>query len=107
MKQTGKNINMHDIANTSSYSVGASTAVTILTVDTFPSNPQREVWVTNTGLRACWVRKYPAATDNNKTGVRLAPGDSKQVVMNSEVYYGEISAIMQAGGTATIHVENH
>ena len=104
-RQTGKNINMNDSATTDVVSVGSSSAVTLLLADTSPSNPTREVTVTNDGNKALWVRKYPAATDNNKVGVRVPAGESKKVVENSEIYYGEISGIMDSGGAKNVIVE--
>ena len=60
------------------------------------------VSVSNPNNQDCWVRFYPAALDNDKKGVLVVKNSSKEVMPPDNIYVGEISIIMDAGGNKTI-----
>ena len=64
-----------------------------------------EILVTNDGSQPLWVRKRSAASDNDKDGRRISPGQTKAIVSNSEIFTGEISAIFDSGGFKDVMVE--
>lgn len=104
-KMIGKNFNAADEANSSTVSVGSTTAVTLLAAQTPSDAIWSEVNITNDGFRSLWVRKRAASADNNKDGIRISPGETYPVIKRSENYTGEISGIFQAGGSRDVHVE--
>jgi len=104
-KTIGKNFNTNDVANTSTFSVGSTAAVTLLPAQVENDTIFIEVLITNDGNKSLWVRKRPASLDNLKNGRRIAPGDTKNVVENSNNYTGEISAIFDSGAPHDVHVE--
>lgn len=104
-KMIGKNINSVDSSNSSTVSVGSSTAVTLLAAQAADDPIWSEVNVTNNGIRGLWVRKRAASSDNLKDGIRIPPGQTYQVIKNSENYTGEISGIFQSGSARNVHVE--
>lgn len=106
-KNTGKNTNENDEATQTTLSVGSTAAVTLLPALADDVAPHSEVLITNDGNKSLWVRFYPAAQDNLKTGERIAPGDSIPVVRNSEVYSGEISAVFHSGSAMNVHVRRY
>lgn len=86
-------------------SVDSTTAATLLAAQTLPPDPPRiKVEVYNSGNRDLWVRFYPAATDNLKRETVVKAGESKVVLEGSDIYVGEISAIMQSGGARDVFV---
>lgn len=105
MKMIGKNTNTASEANHDTVPVGSSTAVVVL-----PALPQgQQIWsvidCTNNGNRSLWVRKRPAASDNDKNGIRVAPGETVCLANNSEAYTGEISAIFENGPSRDVFME--
>lgn len=94
-----KERNTNDDPNRVAVSVDSTTAQLL-----FIANPRRiEVIVSNSSNQACWVRLQTAATDNVGRDIFIIPGISKVITGNDNVYTGEISVIMNVGGTKTIH----
>lgn len=86
-------------------SVDSTTAVTLLTALGIPFEPPRiKVVVYNSGNRDLWVRFYPASDDNLKRGVVVRSGETQTVLEGSDIYTGEISAIMDSGGARDVFV---
>ena len=86
-------------------SVDSTTATTILPELSIPTDlPYIKVLITNRGNRDLWVRFYPAATDNVKRGFTVKAGSSLVVLEGSDIYTGEISAIMDSGGARDVYV---
>ena len=85
--------------------VGSTTAVTLLAGQAIPLDvPRIKVEIYNSGNRDLWVRFYPAATDNLKRETVVKAGQPKVVLAGSDIYTGEISAIMQSGGARDVFV---
>ncbi len=85
--------------------VGAATAVNILSAQTIPTDvPRIKVIIHNDGVRDLWVRFYPAATDNIKKGFIVPGGETETVLDGSDIYTGEISAIVDSGAGSNVYV---
>lgn len=106
-KNTGKNTNENDEASQTIIPVDGTTAVTLVPALADDAKPHSNVTVTNDGNKSLWVRFYPAAQDDILTGERIAPGESRVIIENSEVYRGEISAIFHSGGLNNVHVRRY
>ena len=104
-KVIGKNINVTDTANSVVVSVGSGSAVTLLAAQLPADENYIEVIVTNNGNRALWVRRRPAAADNNLDGRRMPPGETVRLITDSDLYTGEISAIFESGPAKDVIVE--
>ena len=85
--------------------VDSTTAVTLLSALDTPRDPPRiKVIIHNFGNRDLWVRFYPSSDDNIKRGVVVAGGETRTVLEGSDIYTGEISAIMDSGGARDVFV---
>lgn len=105
----GTSTNLNSEANVEDpISVGSTTAVTLLTAQSLPpvgsEQPRITVWVYNDGGQDLFVRFYPAATDNTEKGLLVQAGEMAQVMNGSDIYTGEISGIMRAGGAKDVYV---
>ena len=101
---TSTNVNTEG-ENSSPISVGSTTAVTLIAAQVFPADaPRIKVWVYNDGNRLLWVRLYPASDDNIARGIPIEPGERIVLMEKSDIYTGEISAIMASGGARDVYV---
>lgn len=87
-------------------SVGSSAAVTLLPGLNTPVEPPRiKVKVYHNGDAILWVRRYPASQDNDKVGADpVLPGIPTALEVGSDIYTGEISAIMDSGSNVDVYV---
>ncbi len=60
--------------------------------------------VHNNGNQTVWIKLQSAATDNDKKGIELEPGDHLEMLVNS-IYTGEISGISQNGTPDVFYTE--
>lgn len=102
----GTSTNLNNVgAVLSAISVDSTTSTTLLTAQTIPGEaPRIKVFITNNGNHALWVKLQPAATDNDKKGIRIAAGETMVLLEGSDIYFGEISAIMNSGGARDVFV---
>lgn len=98
-KQVGRNRNITDTAVTDVVNVNSSTAQTLVA-----ANPDRiGLIVSNDSNQELWIRYYPAADDNDQKGIFLENNRSGHWEMPTDnIYTGEVSVIMDSGGTKTI-----
>lgn len=92
--------NTNDGATTGTVVVNSSTAQTLV-----PANPERiGLIVSHPGTQELWIRFYPAAQDNDQTGIYLENNGERTWQMTPDnIYTGEVSVIMDGGGNKTIH----
>ena len=102
----GTSTNKNTVGNVlPAISVDSTTAVTLLNeLNLQLELPYISVEVVNRGNRDLWVRFYAAATDNIKRGKVVKAGESKVIIDGSDIYTGEISAIMDSGGARDVFV---
>ena len=95
----GTSTNKNSLANVlSAISVDSTTAVTLLAALDLPLElPYISVEIVNRGNRDLWVRYYPASDDNIKRGKVVKAGESKAIIDGSDIFTGELSAIMDSG----------
>lgn len=87
------------------FTVGSSTAVTLLPAQNTPTEvPRIKVDVSNRGNKGLSVRLYPAADDNIFRDIVVDPGETKTILEGSDIYTGEISGIMESGTAKDVHV---
>lgn len=97
-KTVGTPLNTNDEANVGTVSVGSGTAATLLNANSM----RTKVVISNPHNQALWVRYYAATVDNNKQGIYVAP-EKNWEMQPEDKYLGEISVIMNNGGTKSIH----
>lgn len=99
--KVGRNINIQDTVVTTTVTVNAATATTLLA-----ANPDR-LWAkvcvdAGGGFVEVFIRDYAAATDNIKKGEIISRTNGKiytvYKTVTDNIYTGEISAISVAGG---------
>jgi len=101
-RKIGGNLNLTSDSNYSVVVVNSSTAQKLFDADDIKTSQRLSIVVSNNNNQGCWARLYPAATDNFKVGVFIAPNTSKEVVKPESDYTGEVSVIMESGGSKTI-----
>ncbi len=98
----GTSTNTNDAATITSITLNSSTSVKILDAIVPPNPPHIKVvlsLVTSANVIA-WIKLQAASVDDDKTGIRM---DNKSqipltLLENSDIYMGEISAILDSGG---------
>ena len=103
-RMVGSNTNTTDTTTTTTVTINSVTATLLLAAD--PKRLYARISLdSGAASEECFIREYPAATDNNKAGVlltRITVGNtnllnSEYVTLAGNIYTGEISAIAVAG----------
>jgi len=85
--------------------VGSSTSVALSAALVVSDLDRISLKVTNMGNKDLWVKLQAAAVDNDKKG-QLVPAGASQVIFQTPIAYaGEVSGIMNSGGTMPVLVE--
>ena len=102
----GTSTNLNNEANIlSAISVGSSTSVVLIPAQSIPGEPPRiKVTIYNDGPQGLWVKSQPASDDNDKKGFFIEGGEKETFLEGSDIYTGEISAIMDSGGARNVFV---
>ena len=102
-KKIGGNINMNTDSIESIINVNSNNAVTLVPPPINGDLPLK-VEIFNASQRVLWVRKRTASSDNIKSGLAVLPLTSETILNGSNLYDGEISAILESGVNADIKV---
>jgi hypothetical protein len=98
MKTTGTPLNTNNEANVGEVSVNSNTAQTLV-----EANEKRiGLIISNRNNQDLWVRFYPVGVDNDQRGF-VVYGDTTWEMNPEDKYTGEVSVIMNNGGTKTIN----
>ena len=105
VRKVGRNVNLSDTAVEAVILLNPVTATDII----FPAVEARAPVVEGTNFRcygliqnqgnqAVFIRFRPASADNDKIGIRLAPGEMMNPITLEAMYTGVVSAIAEADG---------
>lgn len=94
----GTSTNTNDTGATINTLVDSNISATLLPAQLTEDPPRITVWCHNAGNQALWVKFQLASVDNLKEGIKLQPDESRIIMNSSDIYTGEISGIMNAGG---------
>ena len=101
----GKNISVNTTSNMlDPISIGSTVSVTLVPAQLITEETRIKVIVYNDGNQDLWVKLQLASTDNDKKGILVEAGERYTLIEGSDIYTGEISAIMDSGGVRDVYV---
>lgn len=97
-KRIGGNLTISDEAVEANVSINSTTATTLVEED----EDRTYLEISNPSNQDVWIKLQAASVDDNKTGIHLPAGERWRMGDNDK-YTGEVSAIMDVGGSKLIH----
>lgn len=98
-KKRGGNITVSNTSTPLVVTVNSGTSTTLVPAD----NQRTYLEISNPSNQDVWIKLQAASVDNIKTGILLPPSERWRMGDNDK-YTGEVSAIMNIGGSKDIHI---